>query len=204
MNDDPMRRTVALIFTAWMLVWVPIIIWAYGLPNFLWLCNLAQFLLLYALWRGDTLVASSQAGIVTLVGLFWTGDFIVGLASGGRLTVFATYMFNPEIPLLARASSLYHIGLPILAIWLVRRIGYDRRGPWLQTGIAALALPSTWALTDPERNINWIFSPFGIEQIWLPEAAYVGLLLVLYPVLIFWPGHALVLGILRILPRHSD
>lgn len=180
-------------FSAWMAVWVPVILWAYGPQNFLWICNLAQFLILYALWRGDSLVLSSQAGTVCLVGLAWTLDFALALVTGGRSAIFTTYMFDAELPLLARASSLYHVGLPVFVLWTLRRSGYDRRGPWLQCVIGAAAVAGGWLLTDPHRNINWVHAPFGLEQVWLPAPWYVALLVLAYPVLLYWPGHALVL-----------
>ncbi len=200
-DGDSVYRGVALAFTVWMLIWVPIVLWAYGPQNFLWLCNLAQFVLLYALWRGDSLAASSQAGVVVLVGFVWTLDFTAGLMSGGRLAVVTVYMFNPDLPLLARATSVYHIWLPVLTLWLVWRLGYDRRGPWLQSGIGAFALLGTLALTEPERNINWVWSPFGVEQVWAHDPVYVLLLLVVYPVVLYLPGHWLVKTVLRWLSR---
>jgi hypothetical protein len=184
-----------------MAVWVPVVLWAHGPQNFLWLCNLAQFLILYALWRGDRLVLSSQAGLVCIVGLAWTTDFLLALATGGRSAAFTGYMFDPALPLPARAVSLYHVVLPVFMLWLLRRSGYDRRGPWLQTVIGALAVVAGWLLTEPHRNINWVHAPFGFEQSWLPEPLYVAVLLVLYPVLLYLPGHWLVRAVLRRLGR---
>jgi hypothetical protein len=180
-------------FSAWMAFWVPVILWAYGPQNFLWICNLAQFLILYALWRGDALVLSSQAGTVCLVGVVWTLDFVLALATGGRSATFTAYMFDPQLPLLARLSSLYHVGLPVFVLWQLRRSGYDRRGPWLQCVIGAVAVVGGWLFTEPHRNINWVHAPFGLEQAWMPEPWYVALLVLAYPVLLYWPGHGLVL-----------
>ena len=181
-------------FTLWMLWWVPVALWAYGPDNFLWLSNVGQVLLLYAIWRGDRLVASSQAGTVVLVGLTWTVDFVVALLVGGRsLTGVTAYMFDAELPLLARIMSLYHVALPVFALWVCRRLGYDGRGVWLQYLIATVMVLLAWTLTDPERNINYAFEPFGREQVWLPHGLYVALLaLVFNPLLIFLPGHFLV------------
>jgi hypothetical protein len=196
-------RTAAWAFSAWMAFWVPVILWAYGPQNFLWLCNLAQFLILYALWSDNRLLLSSQAGVVCLVGAVWTSDLLVALATGGRSAVFTHYMFNPELSLLARLASLYHTGLPIFVLWLLRRSGYDHRGPWLQCGIGAVVIVAGWRLTEPHRNINWVHAPFNIEQEWMSPTIYVALLLLLYPVLLYWPGHWLVTAVLRRLGRHA-
>jgi hypothetical protein len=106
-------------------------------------------------------------------------------------------MFNPDLPLLGRLTSLYHIVLPPVLLWVLRHVGYDRRAPWALTGIAIPALTATWLWTDPERNINWLAAPMGIEQVWLPDAAFLGAMMVSYPLLLFWPGHGLVIVILR-------
>jgi hypothetical protein len=190
-------RSATLGFTAWMVFWVAVILWAYGPQNFLWICNLAQCLVLYALWRGDRLVLSSQAGTVCMVGLVWTLDFSQALVTGGSSATFTAYMFNPELPLLARATSLYHVGLPIFVLWLLHRSGYDRRGPWLQCLVGAVAVTGGWLLTEPHRNVNWVHAPFGVEQVWLPTSLFVALLLVLYPLLLYLPGHYLVRFMLR-------
>jgi hypothetical protein len=184
-----------------MAFWVPLILWAYGPQNFLWLSNVAKFLLLYSLWTEDRLLVSSQAGTVCLVGAVWALDFLPALATGGATALVTAYMFDPELPLPARVASLYHLFVPVLAIWLLLRRGYDRRGPWLQTGIGGAAIVAAWLLTDPERNINWLHGPFGLEQTWLPGPAWVLLALVAYPLVIYWPGHGLVLGALRLLAR---
>lgn len=190
-------RAPAWAFTAWMAVWTPIVLWAFGPQNFLWMCNIAQFLVLYAVWRDDRLVLSSQAGMVCLVGLVWTLDFTQGLVTGGRTATFTYYMFDTDTPLLARASSLYHVGLPLFVLWLLRRSGYDSRGPWLQSVIGGFAIVGAWLLTEPERNVNWVYEPFGIEQTWMPTSAFVALLLLLYPLVLFYPGHLLVRAVLR-------
>jgi hypothetical protein len=196
-----MSRTIpsaaAWCFTAWMVLWVPIVLWSYGPQNFLWICNIAQFVVLYAVWRDDRLALSSQAGTACVVGLAWALDLLLGLATGGRMASFTAYMFNPELPLLARASSLYHLGLPVFLLWLLRRIGYDARGWRLQWVIGGVAVVAGWLLTEPHRNVNWVHQPFGIEQSWMPTPAFVALLVVLYPLAIYLPGHFLVRALLK-------
>ena len=184
-------------FTVWMLYWIPVTIWGYGPQNFLWLCNVAKFLLLYGIWTENRLILSSQAGVMTLVGLGWTVDFLAGLPFGESLAGFTSYMFNPERPLLARITSLYHIALLPWALWLVWRAGYDRRGPWLQCGLGAAALISARLLTEPQHNVNWVYEVFGRELDWLPPALVLPFLLLAYPLVLYFPGHALVMLFLR-------
>lgn len=189
-------------FTLWMLGWVPLIFWAYGPANYLWLCNAAQLLLLWAVWRGNRLIISSQAGVVVLIGAVWTADLLVALIAGGRsLTGITGYMFDADLPLAARLSSLFHVALPVFVLWLCMRIGYDRRGPYLQCLIALVLVYASWSLTEPGRNINYAFAPFGLEQVWLPHWLYLTLLAVVIQPVIIFVGHWLVCFLLDRLQR---
>lgn len=183
-----------LFFTAWMAAWVPIVLASQGPQNFWWLCNLAQFIVLWCVWRPSPLLLSSQAGTVVLVGLVWTLDFIAALALGESPAGITAYMFNPELPLTLRATSSYHVWLPLFVLWLCRReqVGYDGRGPWLQCLIGSAAILGGWWFGDPERNLNYTQAPFGIEQVWLPQGMYVALLCVATALALYLPGHWLV------------
>jgi hypothetical protein len=55
-----------------------------------------------------------------------------------------------------RGLSLFHAVIPFLLLWLVYRLGYDRRGWIVQTLFAWLLLPVCFFLTDPAKNINWV------------------------------------------------
>jgi hypothetical protein len=65
------------------------------------------------------------------VELGWNLDFLVG----GRLTGLAAYMFDRRMPLHLRSLSLFHVALPPLLLWLLRRLGYDRRALLTQTAL---------------------------------------------------------------------
>ncbi|MCC5871721.1 MAG: hypothetical protein JJU22_04935 [Gammaproteobacteria bacterium] len=180
-------------YSAWMVFWVAVVLWAYGPANFFWLCNAAQFLLLWSVWREDRLILSSQAGVVVLIGIIWTADLLLALLLGGRsLTGITSYMFDPDFPLLARIVSLFHVGLPVFVLWLCLRLGYDRRGWWLQCGLAAVLMIAGYLLTDPERNINYAVAPFHMEQVWVPHWLYLLALAAVVQPLIFVIGHLLV------------
>jgi len=192
-SGQPIPLIAKLAFSAWMLFWVTVILIHRGPQNFLWLCNMAQFILLYVMWRPNRLLLASQAGVISLVGLVWTLDLLVGLARGGEsLTGFTDYMFNEELALIVRVTSLYHVGLPLLMLWLVSRLGYDPRGPWLQCGIGVIGVVGAWLFTEPHRNINWVYQPFGVEQTWMPEPLWVLVLIGAYPLVLYFPGHFLV------------
>jgi hypothetical protein len=54
-----------------------------------------------------------------------------------------------------------------------------------------------WLFTEPHRNINWVFMPLIVGQDWLPQPVYVLCLVLLYPLVLYLPGHFLVLALLR-------
>jgi hypothetical protein len=94
-----------------------------------------------------------------------------------------------------KALSLFHIPLPILLAWLVQELGYDSRSLALMTLLAWVVLPLTYALTDPDRNVNWVHGPGGegVKQTSLHPLAYLGLLMAGFPVVVYLPTHLLLL-----------
>lgn len=203
MDQQPLPLIARLGFSLWMLVWVPIILASQGPQNFWWLCNMAQFILLYAVWRPNRLLVSSQAGTVVLVGIVWTADLALGLAAGGEVALLTGYMFNPELPLSLRLSSLYHLWLPFFVVWLCWYGGYDGRGVWLQCAIGTAGIIGGRLWSDPARNVNFAFAPFNIEQVWLPDGVYLVVLAVGSALLVYVPGHFLVRFCLRRLPARA-
>lgn len=200
-GPDPGLRTLRLLFTGWMVFWIPVVLWAYGPQNFLWLCNIAKFVALFALWTRERFLLSSQAGTVCLVGVIWTLDLLVGVATGGDGAVITAYVFDPDLPLPARLASLYHLFLPALVVRILLQRGYDRRGPWVQTGIGGAAVVAAWLLAGPEQNINWAYGPLGLEV--LPQPYWAMAAVIIYPLVVYVPGHGLVRGALGVLDRES-
>jgi hypothetical protein len=100
----------------------------------------------------------------------------------------SAYMFDPGIPRSVRALSLFHVPLPIGLVWLVHRLGYDRRA-WLCQSLLALAvLPATYWLTVPAENVNWVHG-LGRPQPWLPPWLYLAMLIVAFSLVLYLPPH---------------
>ena len=165
----------------------------YGPGNFLWGSNLALFGTLLAAWTASRVLASMMAVGVLLPEVGWTLCFIYRLLGGpgADRVPWVQYMFDVNIPLPVRALSLYHVALPVILIWLVYRLGYHRRAPYFQTLLAWIVLPVTYAVTEPSENINGVFGFAAEPQTWMPGSLYVGLLMMLYPLLIYLPTHLL-------------
>jgi hypothetical protein len=176
-------------FTGLLGIWV-IVYWrGLGPQNFLWFCDLANFLVGIALWLEKPLLLSSQAVSVLLVQGLWVVD-VLGRAITGSHPIGGTeYMFDDSLPLGLRLFSLFHVIVPGLVIWAVWRLGYDRRGWILQTAIAWAVLPICFLFTSPVHNINWVWGPFGKPQLLVEPALYLFALMIAYPVVLYFPTH---------------
>ena len=93
---------------------------------------------LVAVWSENSLWASMPAVGILIPQALWMVDFVGGLL-GLRVVGMTAYMFDPGIPLFARGLSFFHFWLPLFLLWLVKRLGYDRRA-FLAWTVVALVL----------------------------------------------------------------
>jgi hypothetical protein len=141
--------------------------------------------------------------MVLAVGLpevLWNVGFFSHLLTGRSLVGVADYMFDPQRPLLLRGLSLFHVFLPALLVWLVYRLGYDRRALVAQTLLCWAVLTATYLLTSPADNINWVFGPGGQPQTRLSPLAYLLLEMALFFLCVYLPTHLLLRGLLTTPP----
>ncbi len=141
---------------AWLLIWIPAYASVWGLPNFLRLCDIAVILTCAGLWSGSALLLSSQAVFSIAIDLCWDLDVSWRLICGRHLIGGTEYMWQPEFPLAVRLLSLFHVVWPLLLVWSLRRVGYDRRGLLLQAAITLCALVASRAF-GPALNLNYAF-----------------------------------------------
>jgi hypothetical protein len=177
-----------LAYTAWVAVWMPLYWRENGPSNFLWICDFANFAILYAIWRESALVASSQLSGILFIQALWALDFFGRLFAGVHPIGGTEYMFDAAQPLWLRSLSLFHLWSVPLALWLVRRLGHDERGWRLQTGFAALLFPAGVLFGSPEQNLNWMYAPFGVEQTLMPPLVFAVVAVPIAAVLLFWSG----------------
>jgi len=187
-------------YTLFMCVMVPTYWHAYGPLNFLWLCDATAFVALLAIWLESALLASMGALAMTISQTLWTIDlltrlFHVPLASLGP----TNYMFDPGIPVFVRLVSLFHVWMPAMLLWMVWRLGYDRRACAVQSVVTMLILEMSFLFTyrppaSPQHpggvNINWVFG-FGYQspQKWMHPVLFVTLHMLFYPLCIYLPTH---------------
>ena len=186
-------------YTAFMLVLVPVY-WAnYGPTNFIYFCDAALFLTLFAVWMDIALLASMSAVGILVPQFFWCVDF-GGELLGLHVSGMTSYMFDAHSSLFLRGLSLFHGWLPFLLCYLVFRLGYDRRALKAWTGLACglslvaffLLPPAGAILTDPKlpRNVNYVF---GLDdahpQTWISPGLYLVVWILALFTLAFLPAH---------------
>jgi hypothetical protein len=185
--------------TAFLAVLVPIYWHTYGPTNFLWFCDAALILTVAGMWLESPLIISMCATGILVPQCLWLADFGSHLL-GMRLLGLTSYMSDPRIALFTRGLSLFHGWLPLLLLWLVFRLGYDKRALAAWTGVAAglilasyfFALPAGAHPANPNVpiNINYIYG-FNDQQPqhWMNQSMYVILWLGVLWLVAFLPAH---------------
>src|SRR2546423_8097454 len=103
-----------ILWTAWLLVWVPLYWGQYGPQNFLFFCDLGNFLVGVGLWLESPLIFSSQACGLLLFQSLYTIDLAGAVGTGRHFIGGTGYMFDPGVPLTIRLLSLVHVAMPPL------------------------------------------------------------------------------------------
>ncbi|MEO7794390.1 MAG: hypothetical protein ABIV06_06400 [Thermoanaerobaculia bacterium] len=177
-----------VLYTAWMAVWVPVYWQQNGASNFLWICDFANWVVFVAIWCESALLLSSQLAGILIIQLLWAVDFFAGLLSGVHPVGGTEYMFDSTRPLWLRGLSLFHLWTVPLLLWLVRRVGYDRRGWRVQALLAAALFPLGVLVGTPEQNLNWMHAPFGLPQTLMDPLLFAFLAVPVAALLLFLPG----------------
>lgn len=186
-----------LSYTAFAVVTVAVYAVKYPPWNFLWFSDIALIATVPALWLESGLLASMMLIGILLPELVWNASFFWQLLTGKRIFGLTDYMFDPGKPRYLRAISLFHVFLPPLLLWMALRLGYDPRAPIAQTALAWLVLPITYWLADPKaENVNWVFGWSSRQQTCMAPLAYLGLMMLGFPLLIYLPTHWLLLALL--------
>jgi hypothetical protein len=136
-----------------------------------------------------------QAVAIVLPQMIWIADFLGRMLTGQHLNGSTEYMFNPENELFARFLSLFHFWMPLLLIYLVWRVGFDRRAIRYQALLCWSVLVTSFLVlphTSSTENINkvWGWSD-GPHQTAMPEVLWLGCLMLIYPLAIYLPTHFL-------------
>lgn len=177
-----------IVWTLWLIAWIPLYWKQYGAQNFLYFCDLGNLFIGAGLWTESALIFSWQATGLLLFQSLYTIDLIGAVLWGGHLIGGTEYMFDPAIPLLLRLLSLFHVVTPPLLLWAVWRLGYDPRGWRLQTLTAWVVVPLNY-FWRPEYNINFARGLFHGTQHVVPGFVYLVGYLIVVPLLVYFPTH---------------
>ena len=111
-------------WTVWLLVWAPVYWRQYGAQNFLYFCDVGNFLIAIGLWTESRLILSWQAVGLLVFQTLYAIDLIGAALSGHHIIGGTEYMFDPKISLFVRLLGLYHLVVPPL-------LAVGGASPWL-------------------------------------------------------------------------
>lgn len=184
-------------YTLFMAVLIPVYWHYYGPTNFLYFCDIALILTLIGIWREDALLISMCAVGILAPQTLWVLDFVATFW-GFPVTGMTAYMFRAESSLFLRGLSLFHGWIPFLLIYLVFKLGYDRRALLAWTGLAWILIVICFFLMPPPNpdagltpvNINYVWGMSdAAAQTWMPTYAWLAFLFAGMPILLFIPTH---------------
>ena len=192
---------VTLVYTAFLAVLIPVYLVRYGPTNFIYFCDLALLLTGVALWLESSFLTSTCAIGLLGVQTLWVVDLLCGFFGVFPIGMTA-YMFDATLPLPVRLLSLFHAWLPLLLLWMLHRLGYDRRAlvAWTVLGTALLLvsyffLPSPPAPSDQPHlpvNVNLVYGPSDqLPQTIMHPLLYLSALIVGLPLISYIPTHFL-------------
>lgn len=187
------KRTIPLwikiVYTLFVAIFVLVYYQAYGISNFLWFSDLAVIITCIAVWLESSLLSSMMALSIILFELLWCFDFFIRLVTGWYPLNLTLYMFDPSSPLLVRGISLFHVFLPILLLWLLYRLGYNRKALLWQTLFAWTVILICFFFTPMDSNINLVFRLRLIPQTLIYPKLYLIIGMLIVPVVIYLPSH---------------
>jgi hypothetical protein len=176
-------------YTLFVGLLVPVYLRHYGPANFLWFSDVALLGMVPGLWAESPLILSTLTLAVLLPELVWNVDLFGRVITGHAPFGLAGYMFDSSRSRFIRGLSLFHVALPVVQVWALTQRGYDRRALLVQTILGTIVLILSYLLTDPAENTNWVFGPGATPQRWIPPPIYLALVIVGYPLVIYWPTH---------------
>ncbi|GJE68645.1 hypothetical protein [Methylorubrum podarium] len=196
--------SLKLAYSAFMAVLVPVYLTQYGPTNFLYFCDIALILTLVGIWAESALLVSICAVGILAPQTLWVVDF-AAQAAGHPLTGMTAYMFNRETSPFLRGLSLFHGWLPFLLVYLVWRLGYDRRA-WAAWSVLAVVVLFVCCFLMPPPRPDPGLTPVNINYVWgmsdnaaqtmMPAWAWFTGLVVGIPLLICWPTHRLLIWLM--------
>ncbi|MDO8479623.1 MAG: hypothetical protein Q7W02_26195 [Candidatus Rokubacteria bacterium] len=127
--------------------------------NFFYFCDVALLVTGVAIWIESPLLVSMQAIAITLPQILWVIDLLCRLVAGVHVTGVTGYILDSKIPVFLRGLLSFHGWLPFVLVWLLSRLGYDRRALPIQSVAAVMILLVSYlfgpAPPPPAGHPNW-------------------------------------------------
>ena len=208
MLPDRIPLLVKLGYSSFVAVLVPVYASNYGVANFLYFCDVALIMTLVAIWREDRLLVSMAAVGILAPQMLWLADYGAHFL-GLKLTGMTDYMFDETKSRFLRGLSLFHGWLPLLLIWLVIRLGYDRRALKIWSMLSAVLLLVCYLFMPaptPDAgnaavNINYVHGMSdAVAQTWVHPLVWLAGLIGGLPLLLYLPTHLLLSRLIRTPP----
>ena len=140
-------------------------------------------------FRGQPVIAGYQADELPPAG---AGQLLApwpNRVDGGRYVFGGTeYLFDGKFPLAVRLMSLFHVGLPVVLVAAVRRVGYDRRALAFQAGVTAGLLLVARAI-GADKNMNFSMRAPLCARALGPPPVHLTTMLLAVVVVLYLPPH---------------
>ena len=170
-----------------------------GAHSLLYFCNVALFVATFGICAERALLVSMAAVGVVMIQLLWSLDLLLSIAdlSPVRMTEF---MLSDVLSPFKKGLALFHAWLPIVLIFALSRLGYDKRAlawwtvlTWGLLLVSYLFLPRPPAPADDPAmsvNVNFVFglNMSGPQQR-VPELVWLAGMMIALPLLAFLPTH---------------
>jgi len=170
-----------------------------GAQSLLYFCNVALFVATFGICVERALLVSMAAVGVVMIQLLWSLDLLLSIAdlSPVRMTEF---MLSDVLSPFKKGLALFHAWLPIVLIFALSRLGYDKHAlawwtvlTWGLLLVSYLFLPRPPAPADDPTmsvNVNFVFglNMSGPQQR-VPELVWLAGMMIALPLLAFLPTH---------------
>jgi hypothetical protein len=183
----PHVRWVAI---AWLTIWGISYVVVWGWANFLHLCNIAVILTCVGLWRGSSLLISSQTLSSLVPTMLWDLDVAWRFFAGRHLFGGTEYLWDPSFPLVVRLFSLYHVVWPAVLLWALRRLRYNSRALPFQIVLTIVVLLLSRCV-HAEANLNFVFRDPFLHRALGPAWLHLSITTLAVIVIVYWPTHRL-------------
>lgn len=174
-----------MVWTVWVLIWAPVYFHQYGAQNFLFYCDIGNILIAIGLWIESRLILSWQAVSLLIFQSLYAIDLIGAFLFRQHFIGGTEYMFDSSIPMLVRVLGLYHMVVPLVLLWLVRRLGCDP-GAWKWATVEAWIVVPIGFFWRPQYNVNFARG-IAHEQHLIPSGLYLMGYLIVVPMVTYWP-----------------